>query len=210
MQTYGINLNGGNINLKGNIQAFGNKLLDVETILDEHKSFLNFCFNPKIPGILIYNDNKGGQIIKARPLTTPVYSQNITNSQNIDIDVEFETDAAFWESFDLFESSLGSLTKLWKFPFKLPLKFGEYISVVTIKNPTPITIEPYFEIYTNSEFIKITNETTGDFIEIIHAIQEGQKMVIDTKTAIVSLYENNNLSSYTIVSGIQSSAPYFK
>ena len=192
--TYNVNLNQRNINVKGFIHALGNHRLDIKTIVDEHKNFLDTCFNPNTFGTLIYQNNRGGQIIRARPITTPTYSE-IRNFQNIAFDIEFVSDDCYWESIKLFEERLGTTTKLWKFPFTLPLKFGEYSSEVTINNPTKMNIKPIIEVYSNAEMITVSNLTTEKSFTVEHEILSHQTMVIDSKTATVSLHENNTFVS---------------
>ena len=184
--TYSVSLNPRTISLKGYIHAEGNTQLNVKTVIDEHKSFLDSCFNPKTFGTLIYNNERGGQIIRARPVTTPIYG-DIVNYQNVQIDIDFESDSSYWESYKLYEKNINTVENKWTFPFTLPLKFGEQYAELSIKNPTKTIIEPYFEIYTNSNDVTIENITAGTHLTVEHAILQEQMMIIDSKTATVKL-----------------------
>lgn len=192
-----------NFIIKGALIAKGNPLLPADTVLDETINMLNEAFNPKLFGTLIYNNERGGQFIKCRPITTPVITTEVEANTVIKFEIEVLTDDSYWEGTELNVSSVGSLEKLWNPPeFTFPGMFGNYAQISEISNNSKLTIETIIEVYSNAEFIKITNQTTGDYILVEKAIADNQKMVINSKDYSVSLYEKDEYGVYQFVEDV--------
>lgn len=186
--------------VKGALFAKGNRILRADTVLDETINILNEAFNPKVFGTLVYNNERGGQLIKGRPVTTPVITSEVAINTVIKFEVEILTDDSYWHDTTLNSSILGKLTKLWIPPtFTFPGMFGTYTQITEIMNPSRMIADTVIEVYSNLEFIKITNETTGKFILVEQAISDNQKMVIDSKDYSVSLYEKDSSGVYQFI-----------
>lgn len=189
--------------VKGALFARGNRFLRADTVLDETINILNEAFNPKVFGTLIYNNARGGQMIKGRPVITPVITTEVGVNTVIKFEVEILTDDSYWYDITLNSSVLGTLTKLWTPPtFTLPGEFGIYTQITEVTNTSRMIADTVIEVYSNLEFIKITNETTGKFILVEQAISDNQKMVIDSKDHSVSLYEKDASGQYQFVSDV--------
>lgn len=186
--TYNATLNQRTISFSFTLEAKGNSSLAASTVLDEQCDIINNAFIPKLQGWLIYNNGRGGNVIRARAIATPTAREQGHNF--IKFDVEILTDSATWQDAELKSATLGELQKLWKFPFTLPMTFGIYTQYSTINIPSTEPVYPVFEIYSQLSTLKITNETTGEYIEVNHTIAENQYMRIDTAEKTVSLYED--------------------
>ncbi len=166
----------------------GNSKLKMKTVQDEHSNLLSKSFLPKTMGWLLYQNQRGGQLIRARAITTPTITSKGPNW--IKYEVELLADSPYWQDSELHQVKIGDLQKMFKFPLAFPFKTGYYTNKSTIHNPQDEEIKPIFEIYSVLNELIIKNETTGAEMTINHNITEGQTMIIDVMESTVSLYEN--------------------
>lgn len=169
--------------------AKGNSKLKMKTVLDEQANLLSKAFLPKTMGWLLYQNSRGGNLIRARAITTPTETGRTSNT--IKYEVELVADSPYWQDSELHQIKIGDLQKLFRFPLRFPFKMGRYKSTSVIHNPQEEEIKPIFEVYSVLNELVIENITTGKAMTINHDIAENQKMIIDTAESTVSLYENN-------------------
>jgi len=176
------------IPIKFTLCAEGNSNLLVKTVLDEHLNLISMAFLPKTMGWLLYQNGRGGNLIRARAVTTPTEIGRTNNI--IKFEVELIADSPYWQDSILHEVKIGDLDKQFSFPFTFPFKVGSYTSSSIIHNPQAEEIKPVFEVYSVVDDLTIKNETTGATMTINHNIAENQKMIIDVAESTVFLYED--------------------
>lgn len=186
--TYNTTLDQRNIPVEFTVIAQGNSKLKLKTVLDEHSDLLSKAFLPKTMGWLVYQNNRGGQLVRARAITTPTITGKGSNW--IKYEVELLADSPYWQDSELHEVKIGDLQKMFSFPMSFPFKTGIYTSSSTIHNPQAEGIKPIFEVYSVLNSLTVENETTGLVMTINHDIAENQKMIIDVLESTVSLYED--------------------
>ena len=141
---------------------------------------LTNIFNPKLGvGLLTYEYPGGVKEIEAVPESTPVFPSGPWVFQKAMISLICP--APFWLD------PLKNIVKLedfvanFRFPFNLPVVFSARGDTRTIINdgdvPTPITVE----FRGRAINPRITNVTTGEFIQVNREIPENYRLVIDTE-----------------------------
>ncbi len=173
------------------IKCLGNSGLTASRVKDETVNILNQAFSPKTFGTLYYNNARGSQFIRARPITTPAIIEEPSCTNIIRVEVELISDDSYWSDTSDNEQRIGFSTGKLTFPFSLPLIFGEYSNESTIINPTTLEANTIIEIMTTSDKIKVENKTSRNFVEVERPIAENQKMIIDSKRAVVELWEKD-------------------
>lgn len=186
--TYIKTLDQRNIPIEFTFIPKGNRKLKMKTVWDETSNLLSEAFLPKTMGWLIYENNRGGQIIRARAITTP--TETSRGNGWIRYEVELLADSPYWQDSELHEDKIGDLQKKFSFPLSFPFKTGKYTNKSIITNPQSEEIKPIFEVYSVLNELTIKNETTGIEMVINHDIRENQKIIIDVAESTVSLYEN--------------------
>jgi len=145
---------------------------------------LNNIFNPKLgPGILRYEYPGGVREIEAVPETTPSFPIGVQNSSGgfQRVFITLICPVPFW--LDPLEQvvKLEDFVANFRFPFHFPVVFSVRGDTRTIINdgdvPTPITVE--FRGHAINP--RITNVTTGEFIQVNREIPENYRLVIDTE-----------------------------
>jgi hypothetical protein len=186
--TYITTLDQRNITVAFTAIAAGNSKLRTKTIRDEQSNLLSKAFLPKGMGWLVYQNGRGGQLIKARAITTPTVTGEGSNW--VRYEVELLADSPYWHDSELHEIKIGDLRKLFSFPLTFPFMIGTYNPTSTINNPQSEEIKPLFEVYSVLNSLTITNLTTGAQMRVNRSIAENQKVIIDTAESLVSLYED--------------------
>lgn len=185
--TYGATLDQRHIPIEFTVVSRGNSKLKLKTVQDEHSDLLSKAFLPKTMGWILYQNGRGGQLIRARAITTPTIISR--GSSWIKYEVELLADSPYWQDSELHEVKIGDLQKGFSFPLMFPFYVGSYTNKSTIHNPQTEKIKPIFEVYSVLNNLTIANETTGAEMIINHDITENQTMIIDVSESTVSLYE---------------------
>ncbi len=192
--TQAVNLSVGTINFIGGIMAFGSNKKSAVDLLEEYIDLMNYVFNPKIEGTLIYNNGVVSKQIKCRPIAKPTFLDKYKNY--VKIDVEFISDNPRWESATEYITGVGFTYKNLRFPLTLPSSTGFIFNEMKVNNIIKYNIYPVIEIFSTTSLIKIENENTGKKVEINRSIEENQKMVIDMSRKKAEIYEKNNNGVY--------------
>lgn len=166
------------------VNISGNRNIPARMARDEMKNILSFCFSPNQFGSLIYNNSAGEHYARVRPTCKP---EIIEQSESYVVyEIELESDFPYWQG-ELKSEFVGSVTKLLRYPVKLPGKYGAYQQGCIVFNPSPIKIYPIFELQSAATQFTIKNETNGETFEINHAVVSGEIMRIDTYNNTVKL-----------------------
>lgn len=188
-QTAYVSLDKRTISLSGQVLCSGSKEKPVRQMRDYYKSLLGRAFLPSVWGLLVYHTEEGGKQIRCRAIASPTFSET-ESPLLMDVSVNFESDSALWESSELYTATIGGFKKRFYFPWSpRALPMGTYIPRTTIYNDWVEEIYPDIEVYSTSMFVTITNETTGEFLTINHAIEENQKLTIDMDEVYAVLWE---------------------
>lgn len=156
---------------------------DKPTVLRQ-RQYLASIFNPKLgPGTLRYENGEVVREIEAVPDGVPVFPSGQSNRGPFfqKAMISLICPAPFWLD------PLKNIVKLedfvanFRFPFHFPVVFSARGDTRTIINdgdvPTPITVE----FRGRAINPRITNVTTGEFIQVNREIPENYRLVIDTE-----------------------------
>lgn len=148
--------------------------LNVGNVLTPHKE-----------GTLTYQNEGGVYFIKCRPLSMPNFNRAVATFSRFKI--EFLADKSFWMSKTAFKSGLGQVEKMWQYPYSYPLTYGEWRTDAIIVNDCNVPVPVKIEIQSTAVHIKVTNSSTGEFIQVDKALTSLQKMIIDTEECLVTV-----------------------
>lgn len=166
------------------LQISGTRNVRAKAMRDEWKNIVSFAFAPNCYGTLIYNTETGENYARCRPTSKPVVKEH--QSGLVEWEIELVSDYPMWQGAEQ-SAYMGMLEKKLIYPVVLPAVYGEYKPGVTIDNAALVEVFPVYEVYSNLETFGVTNETTGKEFSINHAIDDDEKMVIDTYHKTVTL-----------------------
>lgn len=195
--TYHVSLDTRTINLEGAMQIFGDAAHPALAEYDRARAWLHQAFAPNRWGTLVYRREDGAVQVRCRPTATPTISDPTVTLSSIDI--SFITDSPYWETAEELTVSVGAINKFWHFPwapYRYPM--GAFNRFGTIENPSEEIIYPTVEIYTTSQEVTLTNQTTGKAVKIEHAIAQGQKLVVDLRDVSAYLWEQDEAGDYQL------------
>ncbi len=138
---------------------------------------------PDHDGTITVENEIGTYRITARPLSLPDMEKVLISYGKFK--VEFVADNPFWETETKFVCRIGEVVKNAKYPLTYPIVYGKFFTEAIIDNDTNLQLPIVFEITTEAPFIKITNLTTGEFIQIDKALGKNQTMTVDTEDCSV-------------------------
>lgn len=191
-QTDYASLNNRTIALTGQIGIKGSKTEPVRQLRDYYKSFLGRAFLPSMWGLLVYHTEDGSKQIRCRAIVSPTISESDSPLLS-DVGINLESDAALWESSDLYTTTIGGFVPMVHFPWSPSAgPMGAYMPQAVITNSWVEETHPTIEVYTTSRHVTISNETTGNYLTINHTIGENQKLVIDMEEVYAVLWEMND------------------
>lgn len=146
---------------------------------------------PKQTGILTYQNDIGTYKIECYPYEVPNYDIKVATFSKFQL--EFVADNPFWLSEEQFALKLGQVTGGIQYPLIYPIQYGEWITTLTLENDTNIELPCVVEVSTNANYVKVINNTTGEFIQVEKAITENQKLIIDTGNYTVEIVTYDDL-----------------
>lgn len=189
--TYHVALDGRTINLEGSMLVYGDRLHPADGEYDLARSRLCELFAPNRWGILTYHRTCGAVRVRCRSLATPTISAPVGTYSEIDI--SFTADSPYWESAEETVEELGVIRKLRRFPWS-PVRapMGTFSPVAVLQNPTAVDIYPTIEVLSTGQRVTVSNLGTGESVTIEHAIDEGQKLVIDMRDVTAILWEKDD------------------
>ncbi len=190
VETLFVSLEPRHISLTGAIVAVGNSLTDAQAVLDRHRQELSRMFNPRFPGMLIWHNEAGSYRIRCRPVSSPAFKERAEWTQGFT--VEFQADKPMWESNDLCTTVLGRVTNMWVFPWTIPTVFSTFLNVGSVQNDAGEEIYPVLRVSpTESELVRVENETTGKALTLTHRIEAGQTLIVDMADYSVTLCDGD-------------------
>lgn len=141
------------------------------------------CLTPKAtPGTLYYQNDYISAKIGAVTESSPKFTERIKNYNAAEI--TFFCPSPFWESLDEKQVRIAWIGNAFEFPIAIEpdMKFGviqskEAVNITSALN-TSITITITAPA---TDPIKISNNTTGQIIELEHALTGAEKLIINTK-----------------------------
>lgn len=193
--TYHVALDTRTINLEGAMQIFGDRGHPALAEYDKARAWLHQTFAPNRWGTLIYYREDGAVQVRCRPIATPtIGSPTVTLSS---IDISFVTDSPYWETAEEYLVTVGTIQRFWHFVWAPRLApMGAFHRFGIIDNPSEELIYPTVEIYSTSQHVTLTNQTTGESITIEHAIGDGQKLTVELRDVTAWLWEQDEAGVY--------------
>ena len=147
------------------------------------------CLTPKAtPGTLYYQNDYISAKIGAVPEASPRFVSRIKNYNAAEI--TFFCPSPFWESLDEKQVRIAWIGNAFEFPIAIEpkMKFGviqskEKVNIETAQNTSVIiTVSA-----PATDPIKISNNTTGQIIELEHSLSGSEKLIINTKRGAKSV-----------------------
>lgn len=186
------------------IWIFGNTQNEVF----ERRKELSELFNPKIgTGVLVYENDYISKrievVVDSPPFFSPGRSNQASGRQRATINLIAPN--PYWEDITQVNQKMVDFVDLFELPFELPTEIGSQADILIITNSgsveTPLEIE--FRGPATAP-LKITNETTGEFITVTKSLLIDEKMIITTafgnKKAIFIDSLDNESSAFNDVS----------
>ena len=193
--TYHTALDPLHIELEGWMWVTGDRFRPALAEYDRQRALLHQAFAPNRFGILTYYKEDGPVRVRCRPVTTPTLGDPI--GTYCPIGISFMSDTPCWERATESVACIGIILRLMHFPW-IPVRgpLGVYNRRAGIENTSEELIYPTVEVYTTGQKITLTNQTTGKFVTIEHAIAENQKLVVNLADVSAYLYTINEAGDY--------------
>lgn len=134
------------------------------------------------PGTLYYQNDYISAKIGAVPESSPKFTERIKNYNAAEI--TFFCPSPFWESLDEKQVRIAWIGNAFEFPIAIEakMKFGVIQSKEKVNIGAALNTSVIISVSapaTNP--IKISNNTTGQIIELEHSLSDGEKLIINTK-----------------------------
>ncbi|MDX8367862.1 phage tail family protein [Cytobacillus sp. IB215665] len=153
-----------------------------ESDISEKREYLSSVFNPTLgKGILRYENSRIVREIVAVSEHVPIYPSGDSRTHNYQVAVvDLICPDPFWCDVNPTNIKLEDFVSSFRFPFSFPVRFATRGDSRVLVNeghvPTPVKITFRGE----SINPKITNQTTGKFIQINRSIPKDYTLVINT------------------------------
>ena len=166
------------------------------TNIQEGRNKLIRVFNPKLKGILTYNEGTFSKTIECRPESSPFITK--LQGATFSFIINLYCPNPYWRDISISDEEMVTWTGGMTFPLSLPTEFamaGERI-INIINNgdvATPITLE----ISGTATNPKITNTLTGEYIKVNRTLVDGDTLIITTEFANKRVEQNGiNVFNY--------------
>lgn len=137
-------------------------------------------FNPKLKGTLKYENGyatRQAEIVIERP---PVFNANKGNGWQ-EVLINLIAPNPFWIGINEYIIKLEDFVSSFSFPFSFPVQFATRGDLATLNNQGDVNTPIEVEFRGLAENPRITNETTGEFIQVNQTILTGQSLFINTE-----------------------------
>lgn len=157
-------------------------LADSRDELNDLRNQISAFFNPKIGiGTLIYSNGDVQREIKVTVDGSPAFPVGDAKGKWYQrTAINLIAPDPYWQGTEIENYKLEDFVGNFRFPFRFPVRFAARGDSRLLLNkgdvPTPIKVE-FRGPVTNP---KITNLTTGEFIQVNRAIPMGYKLILDT------------------------------
>ena len=146
--------------------------------VDELRRYLSRVTNPKISGVLRYEDDSVIREIECITEHVPQYSTRNRNQQVAVIDLLAPD--PYWRSPEVTTEPLAAFLPRFRFPFRFPIVFGERGSQATLYNDGDVPCPIEIEFNGPAQLPIVRNVTTGEFIRVEKSLNAGEKLIINT------------------------------
>lgn len=146
--------------------------------VDELRRYLSKVTNPKISGVLRYEDDSVIREIECIAEHVPQYSTRNKNQQVAVIDLLAPD--PYWRSPEVMTEPLAAFLPRFRFPFRFPVVFGERGSQATLYNDGDVPCPIEIEFNGPAQLPIVRNVTTGEFIRVEKSLNVGEKLIINT------------------------------
>lgn len=147
-------------------------------------------FIPDKVGTLYYKNDGGSYKIQCMPIEMPDFDVSVATLGKFKL--QLVADNPFWLTKQDFISKLGQTIGGIKYPLRYPLQYGKIIREAVIEIDLNMPIPCTIEVQTAAAYIRIVNNTTGEFIRIDRPLNNNQKMIVNTEDATVAIVELNS------------------
>ncbi|MEW6661970.1 MAG: phage tail family protein [Bacillota bacterium] len=140
-------------------------------------------FNPKLgPGVLKYEYPGGVKEIPAVPDLAPVFASGNENRGHgfQKALISLICPEPFWQDVEESQEEMAAWIGGFGFPLELPKKFAESGQEVIMHNAGDVAVPVVIEFNGPALNPRVDNLTTGEFIRVIRALAEGEKLIIGT------------------------------
>lgn len=156
--------------------------IDVEIMerIEENRRLLSRVFNPKLgEGVLTYENNIGKWQIKVVPEHVPVYPDSRPRMYQLAM-INLIAHDPYWKSAEIISNPMTAYRGLFKFPLTFPTQMGEVGSTQIFVNEGDVDTPVQIEFRGPALNPRVTNKTTGEFIQINRELEDGDRLIVDT------------------------------
>lgn len=165
--------------IKASVNVYGNSREEMY----RNRFELIRCLTPKkTPGTLYYQNDYISAKIGAVPEASPRFTERIKNYNAAEI--TFFCPSPFWESVEKKQVKIAWIGNAFEFPIAIEpnMKFGVIQSKERVNIGAALNTSVIITVYAPAtDPIKISNNTTGQVIELEHSLSGGEKLIINTK-----------------------------
>lgn len=144
------------------------------------------CFDGTTTGRLIYENDAGKWWAYAVP-EIPLRGGKRILDNLLDMRMTFHCDSPYWSSIGEEYVTLRMGAGDFKLPFSFPIRFGRRDFSRTARNAGAVDAPVHIEIEGTGEAPALYNRTTGAELAISRVIARGERLVIDTDPANLSV-----------------------
>lgn len=144
--------------------------------IDEYRRYLSSVMNPKLDGLLIYEDEFVTRQIECTNEHVPRFTDKTQNSHRIIINLKCPN--PYFQSPQITEEP--AFEPLFEFPFEGEFEMGMQRDRRIILNDGDAPAPLYIEFFGPAVNPLIRNNTTGEYIKVNQTLGENEVMKIDT------------------------------
>lgn len=154
--------------------------VDILQNLEYNRRILSRVFNPRLgEGILIYENKAGKWEIKAVPEHVPSFPDERPKVHQKAL-IDLICSDPYWKSSEIISEPMTAYRGLFRFPLTLPTQFGEEGTTQVFVNEGDVDTPVQIEFRGPATNPRVTNKTTGEFIQINQELEEGETLFVDT------------------------------
>ena len=161
-------------------------------------------FNPKLgEGTLKYTNDFTSYTLKVVVDATPAFlpGKNFVGYHTMACNISLTAMDPFFFDNDETVRIMEDFLDRFRFPFHFKTKFATRGSTIVINNDGDVETPVEVTFFGAVEDPKITNDTTGEFIQVIGTVGTGQKLVINTedgnKSVVLVTETNEQINQYS-------------
>lgn len=148
--------------------------------LSLYRQTVSRVFNPKINGRFELSYDNKTFILYSIPESVPHFADEDTVGRSQVVSINFVSPNPYWQSEQIISEPMTAYRGLFRFPLTLPTQFGEEGTTQVFVNEGDVDTPVQIEFRGPATNPRVTNKTTGEFIQINQELEEGETLFVDT------------------------------